>query len=179
MGGKKWERGQIKHRGSQLQPITFHRILSLLQPVLDPSNGNATRPALNQFMGMPELELETMFELERYCSESSSTPNNNNRDEERSNPQHFLQPTAAGHRNGSDGARTKSVELCANATSTGNEQQLNLTSGLSSLQCDVLVTVEAAQASLKSGNEQVVVVVLEDDESLFNKDVNEYQETAL
>jgi hypothetical protein len=36
--------------------------------------------AANQFLfsGMPELELETVFELERDCSDSSSSVNNAN-----------------------------------------------------------------------------------------------------
>ena len=133
----------------------------MVLPLPDASNGNSNRPPINQFSFMPELELETMFELERDCSDSSSSVN---KEEQQSNSQPFLQPP--GKVNGSDPAR----QLKQPDPAPVEETPVTL----KSVQCDVVVTVEPP---LKSCDQ--VVVLLEDDESLYNKDLTDYQETAL
>ena len=148
-----------------VQPYStnFGSTIFLFLALADASNGS-NRPPINQFSFMPELELETMFELERDCSDSSSTANK----DEQSNSQPFQQPP--GKVNGSDTTR----QLKQPDPDPVEENHVTLKSGNSSVQCDVVVTVEPPVKNCDQ-----VVVLLEDDESLYNKDLTDYQETAL
>ena len=126
---------------------------------------------------MPELELETMFDLDRDLSESSSTVNK----EDRSNSQSFLQQPGASNGTTQYARQLKPTFVvdCANPKDD-DPNQLTLKAGSSSVDCDIVVTVEPPQTKQVDPEAcDEVVVVLEDDESLFNKDLNDYQETAL
>ena len=133
---------------------------------------------MNQFQCMPELELETIFDLERDLSESSSTVNK----EDRSNSQPLLQqlPRTSNGTSRSDRQQKPSVGDCANPKDENDPNQLTLRTGSSSVNCDIVVTVEPPQTKQVNPEScDQVVLVLEDDESLFNRDLNDYQETAL
>ena len=148
---------------------------------------NSNRLALNQFQCMPELELETVFEMERDFSESSSSL----KKEDRSNSQPLLQPPVLSNRRtlkhlNLNSARHRQLQRRSEECADHNDKTLK--SGY----CDVVVTLETAPdkcdleqvsgCDLDQGSgcdHEQVVVVLEDDESLYNKDFAEYQETAL
>ena len=139
---------------------------------------NSTRLPLNQFQCMPELELETMFEMERDFSESTSSL----RKEERSNSQPLLQPPTVCNRRtlkhlNINSARQRQLERKSEQSADHNAKTLR-----NGGHCDVVVTLESAPEETNQGSgcdREQVVVVLEDDESLYNKDFTEYQETAL
>ena len=137
---------------------------------------------------MPELELETVFEMERDFSESSSSL----KKEDRSNSQPLLQPPVLSNRRtlkhlNLNSARHRQLQRRSEECADHNDKTLK--SGY----CDVVVvTLETAPdhrdleqvsgCELDQGSScdhEQVVVVLEDDESLYNKDFAEYQETAL